>query len=177
LFSPIPFAAKSQQNAPTTTFIRNVISEYFLKKENITMDNLTTEDRRKNMKAIKSVSQLEQLVSKELYRRGLRYRRNVRSLKGSPDFAIKKYKIVIFIDSCFWHQCPDHGNMPKTNREFWNKKLNRNMERDQEVNDYYFEKGWYLLRLWEHEFKQDFAGAVDEIENFILHHKNNISNE
>lgn len=64
----------------------------------------------------------------------VRFRKNVKSLFGTPDIASKKYKIVIFVDSCFWHLCPEHGNIPKTNIEFWENKLIRNRQRDCEVN-------------------------------------------
>lgn len=127
------------------------------------MDRITKEQRSKNMSAIKSISQLEEKVTKELWRRGFRFRRNVRSLKGNPDISIKKYKIVIFIDSCFWHGCPEHGNMPKSNIEYWEKKLNRNKERDQEVNAYYYEQDWTIMRFWEHEIKQDLDKVIDQI--------------
>jgi DNA mismatch endonuclease, patch repair protein len=130
-------------------------------------DNLTEEQRKKNMRAIKSQSKLEEKVSKALWANGLRIRRNVKSLPGKPDFAIKKYKIVIFIDSCFWHSCPQHGNMPKSNKDYWINKLNRNKERDIEINHYYKKKNWNILRIWEHEFKKDFYGGVDQICSFI----------
>ena len=111
------------------------------------MDRITREQRSKNMSAVKSKSHLEEIVSKQLWNRGIRFRRNVRSLKGNPDIAIKKYKIVIFIDSCFWHCCPEHGTMPKSNIEFWETKLNRNKERDREVNAYYKNQHWTILRF------------------------------
>src|SRR5699024_2138727 len=114
-------------------------------------DVLNIEQRRKNMKAIKSISKLESIVSNELWNKGYRFRRNTKDLFGKPDISIKKYKVVIFIDSCFWHQCPMHGNIPKTNTEFWKKKLKRNVERDKEVSEYYIEKNWYIKRVWEHE--------------------------
>ncbi|EIJ81797.1 DNA mismatch endonuclease, patch repair protein Vsr [Bacillus methanolicus PB1] len=126
-------------------------------------DNLTSSQRRKNMQAIKSKSKLEELVAKELWKRGIRYRRNVKTLFGKPDIAIKKYKIAIFIDSCFWHCCPLHGNMPKSNIEYWEKKLNRNKKRDNEVNSFYKENGWNILRIWEHEVKQDLELTVKKI--------------
>jgi DNA mismatch endonuclease, patch repair protein len=129
-------------------------------------DNLTKEQRIKNMRAIKSQSALENKVSKELWRLGLRFRKNAK-LFGKPDISIKKYKIVIFIDSCFWHCCPIHGNMPKSNRDYWEKKLERNKLRDIEVNKYYFDKGWNVLRVWEHEFKEDFNRALNKIASFI----------
>lgn len=130
-------------------------------------DVLTPEQRRKNMQAIRSQSKLENKVSKELWKRGLRFRKNDRSLFGKPDISIKKYKIVIFIDSCFWHGCDIHGNRPKSNQEFWDKKLSRNKERDLEVQNYYEEHGWHYKRVWEHDFKEDFNKAIDDLENFI----------
>lgn len=138
-------------------------------------DNLTTEQRKKNMKAIKSVSKLEEIVSKSLWNKGIRFRRNVKNLYGSPDIAIKKYKIVIFIDSCFWHVCPIHGNFPKNNEKFWRNKLERNKERDQEVNDYYIENNWTLIRVWEHEVKEDLESVTSYLANEIRQEKHRYS--
>ncbi|EKN69292.1 DNA mismatch endonuclease, patch repair protein Vsr [Neobacillus bataviensis LMG 21833] len=118
------------------------------------------------MRAIKSISKLENRVSNVLWNRGIRFRKNS-ILFGKPDISIQKYKIVIFIDSCFWHVCPLHGNKPKSNQEYWIKKLERNQYRDKEVNDYYNKNGWYLLRFWEHDLKEDFEGTVDRISLFI----------
>ncbi|MCA1056968.1 very short patch repair endonuclease [Rossellomorea aquimaris] len=131
------------------------------------MANFSPEGRKRIMKSIKSRSKLEDKVSKEMWKRGYRFRKNVKTLKGKPDIAIKKYKVVIFIDSCFWHFCHLHGRYPKTNPEFWRKKLDRNKERDQEVNEYFSEKGWHILRVWEHEITEDFIGTINKIENFI----------
>jgi DNA mismatch endonuclease, patch repair protein len=130
-------------------------------------DTVSKATRSRMMSNIKSVSQLEKVINKELWKKGVRVRRNVKDLFGKPDWAIKKYKIVIFLDSCFWHVCPLHGNMPKNNREFWEKKLLRNVERDKEVTEYYKNKGWKILRLWEHEFKEDFDQSIDRMLDFI----------
>jgi DNA mismatch endonuclease (patch repair protein) len=131
-------------------------------------DNLSPEVRRRNMQAIRSRNtKMEDLVCSKLWRRGLRFRRNVRSLLGKPDIAIKKYKIVVFLDSCFWHSCSQHGNLPETNREYWAKKLERNKKRDIDVNEYYKSKGWHILRIWEHDLKADIEGTVAVIEKFI----------
>lgn len=138
-------------------------------------DVMTKEQRRKNMQAIKSISKLEDIVSKELWKQGLRYRRNSKGLFGKPDISLKKYKVVIFIDSCFWHCCPLHSNVPKNNAEFWNKKLGRNVERDKEVNQYYEEKGWHLKRIWEHEIKQNLAKVINDIIEFINNAKKSSS--
>jgi DNA mismatch endonuclease, patch repair protein len=74
---------------------------------------------------------------------------------ANPDIAIQKYKIVIFLDSCFWHSCPLHGNKPSFNFEYWEMKLKRNKERDNEVRAFYLQKGWNIMRVWEHEVKND----------------------
>lgn len=126
-------------------------------------DNHTVDQRKKNMQAIKSISKLEEIVSKALWKKGLRFRRNVNTLFGKPDIAIKKYKIVIFIDSCFWHCCPLHGNIPKSNVKYWEKKLQRNIERDKKVNSYYTEQGWHIIRIWEHEIKRDLELTINKI--------------
>jgi DNA mismatch endonuclease, patch repair protein len=131
------------------------------------VDVMTKEQRRNNMKAIKSVSKLEDIVSSELWKKGIRFRRNTKNLFGKPDISIKKYKVVIFIDSCFWHQCPIHGNLPKTNSSFWKKKLDRNVERDKEVNEYYKDSGWKIKRVWEHEIKDDLEKVEKELVVFI----------
>lgn len=132
------------------------------------MDRITQEQRSKVMSSIRAKSRLEDKVAHELYKRGLRYRRNNRKLVGTPDISIQKYKVVIFIDSCFWHSCPLHGNRPKTNTEYWEKKLDRNIEKAKEVNAYYEAHGWHILRVWEHELKEDFDGTIGRIEAFIM---------
>jgi DNA mismatch endonuclease (patch repair protein) len=131
-------------------------------------DNLSKANRIKNMSAIRSVSKLEDNIAKTLWIRGFRFRRNVRDMFGNPDISIKKYKLVVFIDSCYWHGCELHGNMPKSNIEYWANKLERNKKRDLIVNDYYRSKDWNILRLWEHEFKKpDFQATIDQIASFI----------
>jgi DNA mismatch endonuclease, patch repair protein len=134
---------------------------------------LPKKSRSEIMSSIRAVSKLESMVTQELWKNGLRFRRNVRSLKGTPDIAIKKYKVVIFIDSCFWHFCPIHGKMPKTNIEFWRKKLERNQERDKETNEFYLKNGWNILRVWEHEIRKEFDKTISKIINFIIGAKDN----
>jgi DNA mismatch endonuclease, patch repair protein len=128
---------------------------------------MVDQQRSKIMSSIKAVSKLETLVTQELWKKGYRFRRNVRGMVGTPDIAIKKYKVVIFIDSCFWHFCPIHGRMPKSNIEFWKKKLERNQERDKEHTQFYLQKGWHILRIWEHEIRQDFDETIQKIAAFI----------
>lgn len=72
---------------------------------------------------------------------------------GKPDFINCREKIVLFIDGCFWHKCPIHFKEPKSNKEYWPPKLERNAIRDKEVNIAYKNAGWKVIRFWEHEFK------------------------
>lgn len=137
-------------------------------------DTFTKEQRSKNMKSIRSAgTTLENIITKELWRRGIRFRRNVRKLLGCPDIAIQKDRIVIFIDSCFWHSCPIHGRVPSSNTEYWEKKLMRNRERDIEVTEYYKQKRWNVYRIWEHEIKEDLNGTIEKIVDFISKSKSN----
>jgi DNA mismatch endonuclease, patch repair protein len=130
-------------------------------------DTISKAQRSKNMSAIRSQSKLENMVTKALWKTGVRFRKNDKTLFGKPDISIKKYKIVIFIDSCFWHSCELHGNRPKSNQEYWDKKLLRNIKRDQEVLDYYTGIGWNVKRVWEHEVKEDFDKVIKELNQFI----------
>ena len=135
-------------------------------------DNVSKELRTKTMRAIRSKkTKLEEIVSKELWNRGIRFRKNVNSLYGKPDIAIKKHRVVIFIDSCFWHGCELHCRLPKSNKEYWVKKINRNKQRDKEVTNYYQNLDWTILRIWEHELKENFQEVIDKIVMLIEHIK------
>lgn len=124
------------------------------------------------MRAVKSKKSLiENSVTHELWKKGIRFRRNVSELKGKPDIAIKKDKIVIFIDSCFWHMCPVHCKIPKSNVEFWMEKLIRNRERDLITTQFYKENNWSILRVWEHELRDDFEACINTIYEFIMEAK------
>lgn len=125
------------------------------------------------MQAIRSShTKLENDTIKELWKRGFRFRRNVEGLVGKPDIAIKKYKIVVFIDSCFWHGCELHCRLPVSNKDYWRSKINRNRLRDVEVTNYYRKNNWAILRMWEHEIKKDFGKSIKSITGFIEMAKN-----
>lgn len=118
------------------------------------VDNLTKEQREKNMRNIRSKdTQIELIFRKALWHRGYRYRKNYGQLPGKPDIAITKYRIAIFCDSEFFHgknwyqvQLPRirRGNNP----EYWEKKISRNIERDNEVNQALTNIGWTVIRFW-----------------------------
>ncbi|MGE5371706.1 MAG: very short patch repair endonuclease [Solirubrobacterales bacterium] len=135
-------------------------------------DSVTREVRSRVMGAVKNKhTKFEDSVTVELWKRGHRFRRNVKDLPGKPDIAIKKYRIVIFLDSCFWHGCPQHCRMPKSNVDFWERKMERNRQRDAEVTQYYCESGWHILRVWEHQLIEDYYGTISQIANFIAQAK------
>lgn len=120
------------------------------------MDDLTKEQRRKNMQRIHSKdTSIEVRVRKELWCRGFRYRKNVSSLPGKPDIVLAKYKTVIFVQGCFWHM-HDCGKFhwPASNQEYWEPKIRRNVERDQENIQQLQALGWKVLTVWECELKK-----------------------
>jgi DNA mismatch endonuclease (patch repair protein) len=95
----------------------------------------------------------EVLVRKLLFARGLRYRKNVKSLRGKPDIVLPKYKTVVFIHGCFWHGhkgCPK-SKLPDTRREFWDKKISENMNRDKADVDVLNKKKWKVISVWQCE--------------------------
>lgn len=131
-------------------------------------DKVSKQVRRKTMQAIKSKdTKLERLVLSELWKRSYRFRRNVSNMIGKPDIAIKKHKIVIFIDSCFWHGCRWHCRIPTSNVEYWKNKIARNRIRDAKVTAYYKKNGWHLMRIWEHQIKKSFDKTIKSIILFI----------
>lgn len=74
-------------------------------------------------------------------------------ITGTPDFAFPKLRVAVFIDGCFWHQCPKCSTMPEDNREFWESKLSSNVARDRRVSRLLRVTGWQVVRIWEHELR------------------------
>jgi DNA mismatch endonuclease, patch repair protein len=81
------------------------------------------------------------------------WRRNC-AVFGRPDFVFPTKRVAIFVDGCFWHCCPMHGEIPTTNRNFWQKKLARNKNRDSLVNRTLKKRGWTIIRLWQHDLQK-----------------------
>ena len=130
------------------------------------MDRLTKEQRRKNMQHVRSKdSEIEVKLRHELWKNGLRYRKNVRDIFGCPDIVFKKLKIAIFVDSEFWHgfDWENRKNDFKSNQEFWIPKIEKNIARDKEVNEKLSADGWVVLRFWGHEIKKDIDCCVEKI--------------
>ncbi|KAB5488776.1 MULTISPECIES: very short patch repair endonuclease [Flagellimonas] len=126
----------------------------------------TTPERSKIMGKIRGKNTKPELAfRKALWQAGYRYRIDYKKLVGKPDIALKKYKTVIFIDGEFWHgyNWEERKHKIKTNREFWIAKIERNIQRDEEVNDALDEKGYKVFRFWETEVKKDLDRCLEEV--------------
>lgn len=97
-----------------------------------------------------------------LWRAGMRYRLRSK-LPGKPDMVFVESGVVVFVDGCFWHRCPKHATLPKTNSAFWRKKLDANVKRDRFVNNQLRKLGWSVVRIWSHEIEQDAMEAVVKV--------------
>lgn len=133
------------------------------------MDDLTKEQRHKNMQHIRSKdTSIEIKLRHALWAEGLRYRKNYKDLPGKPDIVFTKYRIVIFCDSSFWHGRNFDIKKPvDTNHEYWDKKIRRNMERDIEVNQQLSSSGWEVIRFWDVEINKNLNDCVRKIKATI----------
>lgn len=139
------------------------------------MDKLTKEQRRRNMQAVKSKgSKIETALAKALWAKGFRYRKNDKTVFGKPDLTFKKYKIAVFVDSEFWHgkNWEERKHDHKSNQDFWHKKIERNIERDKEVNEKLSAEGWKVLRFWGKDIEKNLEFCLSEIEQNIERKKN-----
>ncbi|HOT70010.1 MAG TPA: very short patch repair endonuclease [Clostridia bacterium] len=128
------------------------------------MDRLTPEQRRKNMQAVKNKdSEIERKLRQELWARGVRYRKNVKTIYGHPDLAFIGKKVVVFCDSEFWHgyDWENKKEEIKSRREFWIPKIERNMQRDAEVNKRLESEGWRVIRFWGKDIKENVSACAD----------------
>ena len=122
------------------------------------MDVHTKEMRSYNMSRIRSKNtKPEEIVRKYLFSKGLRYRKNVKNLPGTPDIVLPKYKTVVFVNGCFWHghKGCKYFVMPKSNTIYWKRKISNNINRDKIIRKKLIELGWNVLVVWECELKKD----------------------
>lgn len=148
-------------------------------------DKLTIEQRHRNMAAIHGKdTKPEMIVRRFLWNRGFRYRLNYKRLPGKPDVVLGKYRTCIFVNGCFWHGhyinlpidnlqssiSSECCKIPKTNREFWVKKITRNRERDGEVQRRLAEMGWHCITVWECELRPSCREKTLEALAFTLNH-------
>lgn len=134
------------------------------------MDNLTPEQRKRNMQAIKATgTKIEVSLAKSLFAKGYRYRKNDKTVFGKPDLTFRKYKIAIFIDGEFWHgkDWEIRKNNFKNNKEYWLSKIERNINRDKEVNKKLLSEGWTVLRFWGDEVNKNLIKCITKIQETI----------
>lgn len=158
----VPKTAFCQDNC-----LHHRTSSASLREERMT-DNLSPGDRRRTMQAIKSKKTGPERKLRAVLA-GLRlsgWCLNYRGIPGCPDVAFPEQKIAVFIDGCFWHGCPVCNRpLPKTNPDYWRRKIQRNIERDREYDTTLAAMGWRVHRIWEHQLrrKSDYKDFVAEL--------------
>lgn len=120
-------------------------------------DTMSREQRSRLMSRIKSRgnSTTEVAMVGIMRRSGIvGWRRHLRILSFRPDFVFRRERVVVFVDGCFWHSCPEHGSVPSSNVDFWRGKLEANLARDRRADTSLADSGWKVVRLWEHDVRR-----------------------
>jgi DNA mismatch endonuclease (patch repair protein) len=131
-------------------------------------DVLTREQRSYCMSRIQGRNtKPEILLRRTLWKLGLRYRLKSK-LPGKPDLVFPGARLVVFVDGCQWHCCPDHFVRPKSNQAFWDLKFEKNRARDTKVNELLDAQGWKVLRFWEHEVEQTPVAIAERISKVVI---------
>lgn len=129
-------------------------------------DRFSTEKRHEIMSAIKGKdTKIEVMVRLWLYHHGIRYRKNLKVLHGTPDIILTRYKVAIFVNGCFWHShegCK-YASHPKSRVEYWEPKLAKNVERDMRHQVELTDAGWHVFVVWECEIATDFEGTMEKL--------------
>jgi len=129
-------------------------------------DTKTKQQRSENMSHIHGTdTSIEISVRKYLFRKGFRYRKNVNKLPGNPDMYLKKYNTAIFVNGCFWHHHNNckYARIPKTNIDYWTKKIERNAVNDRRNIKKLRENGMHVITIWECRLKKDFNKEMNRV--------------
>ncbi len=128
------------------------------------MDTVNKETRSRVMSTVRSKhTRLEESFATLLEKAGVKgFTRYAQDLPGTPDFAFLETKVAVFIDSCFWHGCPQHLRKPNSNQEYWKPKIANNINRDARTDAALQAIGWTVIRIWEHELKEP-GTAVEKV--------------
>ena len=119
------------------------------------MDSMTRRQRSRHMSQIRVSGTQPELAMRKMVKEftDLPLKYNVKDLVGKPDIVVAGLKLVVFVDGCFWHGCPEHGKIPKSHQGFWRSKIVGNMIRDEENTVVLEEAGWSVWRVWEHDLR------------------------
>jgi DNA mismatch endonuclease, patch repair protein len=131
-------------------------------------DRFSKEKRSEIMSRINSKNtKAEIMVFRELRKRGIYFQKHYKRIKGNPDIALPRKKKAVFIDGDFWHGYDYDKLISRLPKGYWKEKIIRNVERDKKYTLSLKNKGWQVLRVWEHEVKKDFYNTMDKIVNFL----------
>lgn len=132
-------------------------------------DIISPEQRSRVMSRIRLRDTVPELaLRRALWAAGMRYRLVLNTpLLGKPDIVFPGPRVVIFVDGCFWHGCPIHGHVPKSQESYWAPKLARNIQRDADVTARLGEQGWQVLRFWEHQVRKELAICVSKVASVV----------
>lgn len=116
----------------------------------------------------------EKSVRSAVHREGLRFRvaaRPIPELDRTADMLFRPDRVAVFVDGCYWHGCPEHGRIPTTNTEYWSLKIQRNVARDRDTDRRLIERGWQVLRFWEHEDSDSVAATITTVVRSLRHQR------
>jgi DNA mismatch endonuclease, patch repair protein len=127
-------------------------------------DCFTVEKRSEVMRAVRHENTAAELkLRRALWKQGLRYRIHQKVLGVRPDICLAGRRLVVFVDGCFWHGCPEHYTTPLQNADFWKAKLSKNVARDKQVIERLTTAGWKVVRVWECTINRDIDLAVSAV--------------
>ena len=131
------------------------------------MDTISKNSRSLVMQRVRSKNtKFERAVVVALKKLDKSFRQHA-NLTGKPDIVSRKKKVVVFLDSCFWHGCRWHCRIPKSRRDYWIPKIQRNKDRAKIVNRILKKEGWRVVRAWEHQLKKDFDKSVKKLARLL----------
>jgi len=133
-------------------------------------DIYSREKRSQVMARIKSSgTKPEAIVRKAIFKLGYRFRKNDARLPGKPDIVLPKYKVVVFVNGCFWHRHEGcrYDRMPKSNTTYWARKFDRNLQRDREIVCELEKLGWHVYVIWECQIEDNLDGVIGNLNSFI----------
>lgn len=130
-------------------------------------DRHTVEQRKANMSAVRSRgNKSTEIVFISLLRKnGMNGWRRHYPIEGTPDFVFPEKQIAVFIDGCFWHKCPKCYKCPASNKQFWENKVEDNRKRDTRQRRILRKNGWRVVRVWEHELKNNYNAVINKMKN------------